>query len=125
MDGKQIINKSNPTGTGKYLDERGQYVTVPVGGGGSVSFTTVEVNLGISKKSGNFTITSSGLVVGKQVMIFQATGPYTGKGTLADESEMDFIGVNGIVTSSTTIKCFWNSRTSVRGNFKFNYLINT
>lgn len=29
MDGKQVKNSSNPTGTGKYLDERGVYVEVP------------------------------------------------------------------------------------------------
>jgi len=32
MDGKQVINASNPNGTGKYLDERGVYVTLPAGG---------------------------------------------------------------------------------------------
>lgn len=97
--------------------------TIP--GSGGVSFTTVEVDLGNTKRSGNFTIVSSGLTVNKQVMIYQATAPYTGKGTLADEAEMDYIGVTGVVTSTTTIKCFWNSSTSVKGNFKFNYLINT
>lgn len=121
FDGKQVKNKANPNGTGKYLDERGQYITVP----GASAFQTVEIDLGTSKRSGNFIITSSGLTVGKQVIISQATGPYTGKGTLADESEMDFIGVNGVVVSATQIKCFWNSNTVVKGNFKFNYLINT
>ena len=36
MDGKQVKNKSNPTGTGKFLNESGEYET-PVGGGVSNS----------------------------------------------------------------------------------------
>ena len=71
----------------------------------------------------NNVITLSGLTIGKQIIISQATSPYTGKGTMNDESEMDFIGVNGVVISATEIKCFWNSQTLVKGNFKFNYLI--
>jgi hypothetical protein len=31
IDGKQVKNLSNPTGTGKYLNESGQYVNVPGG----------------------------------------------------------------------------------------------
>ena len=124
LDGKQVKNKSNPTGEGKYLDERGQYVSLPVGTG--LVLILVEVDLGtVPRKSGSFTIISSGLTIGKQVLVQQATGPYSGKGTLNDESEMDFIGVNGVVINSTTIKCFWNSRTFVKGNFKFNYVINS
>ena len=96
-----------------------------VSSGATTTYTTTEVNLGTSKRSGSFTITSTNLVVGKQVLIYQATGPYTNKGTLADEAEMDFIGISGVVVNTTTIKCYWNSRTAVRGNFKFNYLVNT
>jgi hypothetical protein len=95
------------------------------GAASGTTFTTVEVDLGSAKKSGNFTITSSGLTTSKQVMIFQATGPYTNKGTLADETEMDGVTVSGVVTNSTTIKCYWTSATTVKGNFKFNYLVNS
>jgi hypothetical protein len=90
----------------------------------TISFQTVEINLGVARRNGNFTITSSGLTSGKQVMINQATGPYTGKGSRADETEMDMLIVSGVVTSSTTIKCYWSSLHPVMGNFKFNYLIN-
>jgi hypothetical protein len=106
-------------------DETGLVTKLGNVSGGSTQFITVEVDLGSVKRSGHFNITSSGLTVGKQVMIYQATSPYTGKGTMNDESEMDSIIVNGVVTSSTNIKCFWNSNTFVKGNFKFNYLINT
>lgn len=91
--------------------------------GGGVTVTTVEKNLGSMAKSGTFTITGSGLTAGQQVMISQASGPYTGKGTLADESQKDRVMANGYVVNSTTIRVYWMSDTWVKGNFKFNYFI--
>lgn len=93
--------------------------------GANTSYTTIEKDLGSYKKSGKFNITSTGLTIGKQVIILQATGPYTNKGTLADECQMDQIYCQGVVTSSTNIDVYWNSNTTVKGNFKFNYIINT
>lgn len=95
------------------------------GGGGSSSFTVVEKDLGTNpRRSGKFTITGlSGLTTSKPVNIFQAVGPYTNKGTLADEAEMDGLIVKAIVTATDTITAYWNSATAVRGNFKFNYLV--
>lgn len=91
--------------------------------GGAV-LAIVERNLGsVPKKAGRFTITSSGLTIGKPVSIQQAVGPYTGKGTRADEAEMDGIVVNAIVTASNTITAYWNSATRVKGNVKFNYFV--
>lgn len=89
------------------------------------SYTTIEKNLGSASRSGKFSITGVGFVVGKQVLIYQATGPYTGKGTLADECQMDTVIAQGVVTSATNIDVYWNCGTFVKGNFKFNYLINT
>ncbi len=61
----------------------------PAGGGGG-SATTVEVNLGATANwQGKFTITDAAITAIKKVLISQAPGPYTGKGTLADEAEMD------------------------------------
>lgn len=90
-----------------------------------LSFATVEKNLGSNpRRSGKFTITGlSGLTIGKPVNIFQAVAPYTGKGTLVDEAEMDGVSVSASVTATNTITAYWNSATRVRGNFKFNYLI--
>jgi hypothetical protein len=121
MDGKQVKNLDNPTGTGKYLDERGQYVTLPSGGG---SFTTIEANLGNQPRlSGEFTITGTGFAVGRPVLITQAMGPYTGKGTLADEAA-DQCTATAVVINSTTIKCIWAAvRSPLKGNVKFNYTI--
>lgn len=91
---------------------------------GNPPSTTIEVDLGsIPRSSGKFNITSSGLTEGKSVVIQQASGPYTGKGTRTDEAEMDSINVLGKVTSATNIECFWSSRNKVKKNFKFNYFV--
>lgn len=94
------------------------------GGGGGLTLTTVEVDLGsTAKTSGRFTIAGVGLSTGKPVLINQASGPYTNKGTRTDEAEMDQVHVVGKVISSTEIECFWNSHYRVRGNFKFDYAV--
>jgi hypothetical protein len=82
------------------------------------------VNLGSTpRRSGRFTIAGSGLTPGTPAVINKAVGPYTGKGTRADEAEMDGISVTASVTSATQITAYWQSTTPVRGNVKFNYLI--
>ena len=93
-------------------------------GGTGLSLTEVETNLGAAPRtSGKFNITSSGLTTGKHVLITQANGPYTGKGTLTDEAQMDAITATGKVTSATNIECYWRSPTKVRGNVKFAYAV--
>jgi hypothetical protein len=91
----------------------------------AISFAAVEKNLGsVPRLSGRFTVTGlSGLTIGKPVNMFQAAGPYTGKGTRADEAEMDGIIVKAVVTAVDTITAYWNAATRVKGNVKFNYLI--
>ena len=93
--------------------------------GGATSLATVEKDLGSSpRRSGKFTITGlTGLTTNKPVSIMQAVGPYTGKGTLMDEAEMDGLTVSGVVTSATEITAYWNAATRVKGNFKFNYFV--
>jgi len=96
-------------------------------GGGGLTLTTVEISLGtppLGRLAGKFQITGlSGLTVAKPVLIHQANGPYTGKGTLADEAEMDQLTVTGKVISASAIQCYWNSFKKVRGNFKFDYAV--
>ena len=97
------------------------------GGGGTtlMALTVVEVNLGsIPTLSGTFQITGlSGLTPGTNVLITQINGPYTGKGTLADEAE-DQVSVSAQVTSSTTITAYWNAVESpIIGNIKFGYAV--
>lgn len=93
---------------------------------GSPSLVIVEVNLGTQPIfSGTFDITVTGLTIGRTIIIDQACGPYTGKGTLADEAEMDTVIVTGYIFSSTIIRCYWNSPTLVGGNIKFSYQVIT
>lgn len=92
--------------------------------GDALTLATVEVNVGsVPKTGGHFTIAGSGLTVDRPVLINQAVGPYTGKGTLADEAEMDQVNVTASVTDAATITAYWSSARRVKGNFKFNYQV--
>jgi hypothetical protein len=85
---------------------------------------TTEIDLGSTPTtSGTFTIAGTGMTVGKSVRIFQSVGPYTGKGTMSDEAEMDALSVVASVTSPTIITAFWRCATRVSGNFKFDYFV--
>lgn len=110
---------SGSGGATKFLREDNSWQSV-----GSFTLIQTEVDLGsVPVRSGSFTITTTGLTSGKPVMLQQAVGPYTGKGTLADEAEMDGLTISASTTSTTTIVAYWNSATYVKGNFKFNYII--
>ena len=95
----------------------------PGSGGGGNALNLVEVDLGtVGFRSGKFVVGGlSGLVTGSRVRIEQALGPYSGKGTLADEYEMDALMASGTVTSPSEITAYWNSAGCVLGNFKFLY----
>lgn len=65
-------------------------LTIPGGGGGGGSFTIVEANLGSSPAwRGLFTFADATVIKTSVITIMQAPGPYTGKGSLEDEAEMD------------------------------------
>jgi len=107
----------------KYLRDDGIWSTVS-GGGGSSVFSTVEVDLGPNiRRSGKFNIPITLGNIGAPVLIQQAVGPYTGKGSLADEAELTSILVTASVVSSSQITAYWNSSSPVRGNVKFIYQI--
>jgi hypothetical protein len=94
------------------------------GGGGSFTMQSTEIDLGANaRRSGKFTISGVGMAIGKPVLIQKAVGPYTGKGTRADEAEMDAITATGSVTSATEITAYWQASGPVRGNYKFSYAI--
>lgn len=94
------------------------------GGGGGLTMTTVEKDLGSTPvQTGRFTISGAGLVVGKPVLVVKANGPYTGKGTLTDEAEMDQMTFSGKVISATLIEVFWQSDGPVVGNVKVDYAV--
>lgn len=73
--------------------------------------------------SGRVTIATSGQTPGKHVAAMPAPGPWTGKGSRADEAEMDQIVASGVVTSPTTIDLYWHSPTWVRGMATFAYVV--
>lgn len=110
-------------GTTKYLRADATWVVPPT----APTFTLVEPTLVAfpdARRSGSFQI--SGLPIwsaGKTVLIRQANGPYTGKGNLADEAEMDHVVVTGKVVTASLIQCYWESKYRVRGKFKFDYLV--
>lgn len=84
--------------------------------------TVVEIDVGNTAKSGRFVITGSGFEAGKRVVISPNPGPYSGKGTMSDESEMDAITVVGAVLDTNSLECFWHAIPGpVRGFFKFQY----
>lgn len=84
---------------------------VALGGGGGVGLTlsVFEQDMGsIAVYGGNFQITGlSGLTANKPVLVHQAPGPYTGKGTLQDEPELDMVFATGYVVNATTIQVYW------------------
>ena len=88
---------------------------------------TAEIDIGtVARFGGSFDIAGSGWVTGKPVYMQQAPGPYTGKGTLADEAEMDLITCTGSVVDQTTIRCYWTCSPKggpVKGSVKFFYAV--
>lgn len=105
-------------------DENGKMVRggVQPSSGGGGAYTDIEVN--VSNKAimgGEFTITTTGLTIGNYYEVIQVSGPYTDKGTLADEC-LDMVKCIGVAESSTDLKVYWSSLQSpIIGNIKFKY----
>lgn len=73
--------------------------------------TTVEVNLSATwVRSGKFTLTDAGIIPSSQIHMWQAPGPYTGKGTLADEPAFAPIDVLTVVPATGTAVVYWQAR---------------
>lgn len=87
--------------------------------------TVIEKNLGsLPRRSGHFDITGlTGLTANNPAEVFQLPGPYTGKGTLADEAEMDAVHVSAYCKDANSVRCYWLASGAVRGNFKFGYRV--
>ena len=92
------------------------------GGGSSIIVSSQQVLVSsVPVNSGNFQITDI-FVVGKTLILSVGVGPYTGKGSIPDEIEMDQITVVGYVLNATTAQCYWTSdRNLVLGYYQFNY----
>lgn len=94
-----------------------------VAGSGAFFISQHEEDLGtIPRRSGRFYISGlSGLTAGNGVLIQQASGPYTGKGTQSDEAQMDRVLPVAKCFNTNTIEVFWSCETRVKGNFIFDY----
>jgi len=74
-----------------------------------VGAVVTEKNLGSAKFRGKFTIADARIGTGSFVMVWQAPGPYTGKGTLADEAEMCQVLINFVAPSAGQATVTWNT----------------
>jgi hypothetical protein len=87
----------------------------------SFGLTVFEADLGAAAKTGGSFVKSGFtlLEVGRPLLISQAVGPYTGKGTLEDEFEMGAVLASAKIISTTEIQVWWFSSSPMRGNVKF------
>jgi hypothetical protein len=77
---------------------------------GGSSATTVETNLGSTATyQGKFTITDAAITAVKKVLVWQAPGPYTGKGTRADEADMVAVQVVSVTPASGSAVVRWET----------------
>ena len=77
--------------------------------GSGAAGTTVEVNVGTPKFAGKFTITDASITATSKVLCWQAPGPYTGKGTRADEAEMQPVQVIAVEPATGTAVVKWQT----------------
>ena len=91
-----------------------------------VTIHTTEVLLrsgNLAKKSGSFTLTNASITPLSVLMITLAPGPYTGKGSLADEAQM-YPGITfAAVPGSGSALVQWACSAVAKGNVKINYII--
>lgn len=77
---------------------------------GSMTATTVEVDLGSTAKfAGKFTITDASIGATSKVMVWQAPGPYTGKGTRADEAELQPVSIISVEPAAGSAVVKWQT----------------
>lgn len=104
----------------KYLTAR-QVVSLAA----SELFRQFEVNLGYpGRTSGSFDVSfTAGCPKDSPVRLSQAAAPYTGKGSLPDEAEMDTVSITGYAVTRTLLRCYWRCSDRVGGNYKFDYQV--
>ena len=134
----------------RVYDADGQYgIAGPAGATGATGadgpagtpadVTTVEVNVAAQPvETGTFTITDAAITPSTTMTVWQAIGPYTGKGTLADEAEMESVQCVAYPASGSATVRWWSAdgsalrltptpmawqRGAILGNVKFNYQI--
>ncbi len=76
----------------------------------SASATTVEIDLGSEQVfRGKFTITDAAITGTSKVLCWQAPGPYTGKGSLADAAEMEPVQVIAVEPGTGSAVVRWQT----------------
>lgn len=112
-EGTPVTQRStvNFTGAGVSVADTGSKTTVTIsGGGGGASATTIEQDLGATAiTSGTFTIVDAGISATSKVLCWQAPGPYTGKGSLADEAAMQPVSVVSVTPASGSCVVAWET----------------
>lgn len=100
-------------GTANFLRADGSWVAPPGSSGGG-SATIVEVDLGSTLVArGKFTIVDALILASSKVLCWKAPGPYTGKGTRADEAEMDPLNVVCVYPATGSAVVVWESALAV------------
>jgi hypothetical protein len=100
-DPEEITLGANLTMAGTVLSASG-------GGGGTA--TTVEVNLGSALAwRGRFTITDAAITPTSKVLVWQAPGPYTGKGSRSDAHEGEAVQVIGVIPAAGSAQVAWQT----------------
>jgi hypothetical protein len=70
---------------------------------------TVEVALGTPKTSGKFEISDAAITSASIILCWQAPGPYTGKGTRADEAAMAPVRIVSVAPGSGSAVVYWEA----------------
>jgi len=102
------------------LDVKWDLISSTIAVAGSISaWRQITQNISPNARtSGNFVVTTTGLVANSQVLVMQATGV----GANIDDIEWDGIVANGFSTSTTQFTCYWSASSPVSGTKRFNYL---
>lgn len=76
----------------------------------TLAATTIEQDVSATPTwRGAFTITDAAIGATSKVLCWQAPGPYTGKGTLADEAELQPVQVVSVTPASGTARVHWET----------------
>lgn len=87
------------------------------------NWTLFEVDLGTSRRSGTFDLSTSGQTADKVVCVMQTTKAISSKGDARDEAEFDQIQATGYVVDATTIRIHWWAPNVVVGTYAMAYFV--